>query len=272
MAVYEIDAGNKLYYEHTEPTADNKVTFVFFNPLTGDTGLWKNSVAKSLADAGHGLLVYNMRGQPDSPFSDGTALDQALIVDDAKSLLEFVAPPKPVFVGLSIGGIYAAWAAVEGAECAGLVFLNTLRRDGPRLKWINDTVVRLAQTGGGELLRDVMSPLIMNEDWQAANRGNCLTDDPYTPMPRDSGAFNLLSNARDTNWDFPYERLTVPTLVVTGIQDRVFRDPVDIDTIYARLPNARRVELQNAGHMIPVEQPQVLTDTLLDMAGWVTGS
>jgi len=56
---------------------------------------------------------------------------------------------------------------------------------------------------------------------------------------------------------------------ITGVQDRVFRDPLDIDSIYARLPNARRVDIQNAGHMIPVERPQALLDALLDMANWI---
>lgn len=267
MAICEIDTGNSLYYEYTAATAADKVTFVFFNPLTGDTGIWQNTVTAALIEGGHGVLVYNMRGQPDSPFSPGTVLDQTLIVNDARRLLEDVAPPNPVFVGLSIGGIFAAWAAIEGAHCVGLVLINTLRRDGPRLQWINDAVVRLAEVGGGELLRDIMSPLIMNEDWQAANRQNCLTDQDYTPLDRDSGTYNLLSSARSTNWDFPYEQLTMSTLVITGSHDRVFRDPADVDAMFARLPNARRIDMQNAGHMIPVEQPQALTEALLEMAG-----
>jgi len=269
MATYEIDAENTLYYEYTEAKATNRSTFVFFNPLTGDTGIWQNSVAEPLIEAGHGVLAYNMRGQLDSPFTDEVKLDQALIVEDAIQLLKFIGPPKPVFVGLSIGGIFAAWAAMQGAECAGLVFINTLRRNGPRLKWINDAVLRLTEVGGGDLLRDVMSPLIMNEKWQTDNRQNCLGDDGYSPIDQSSGTYNLLSNARNTDWNFPYEQLKMPVLVITGVQDRVFRDPADIDAIYSRLPNARRIDMQNAGHMIPIEQPQSLLDALIDMDKWL---
>ncbi len=269
MAIFDIDSDNALYYDYTEATEPNGVTFVFFNPLTGDTGIWKNSVATPLIEAGHGVLMYNMRGQLDSPFTPGIKLDQALIINDAKQLLEFLAPPKPAFVGLSIGGIFAAWAANQGVECAGMVFINTLRRDGPRLQWVNDAVVRLVETGGGDLLRDVLSPLIMNEQWQEANRQHCLGDEGYTAIDQSSGTYNLLSNARNTDWDFPYEQLSIPVMNITGVQDRVFRDPLDIDSIYARLPNARRVDIQNAGHMIPVERPQALLDALLDMANWI---
>jgi len=272
MSNLEISNGNSLYYEHTKPATSGHCTFVFFNALTGDTSMWNNTVVPGLTAAGHGVLVYNMRGQANSPFSSGLALDQQLIVDDAKKLLNHIKPSNPVFAGLSIGGIFAAWTAQQGADCSGLVLINTLRRDGPRLRWINDAVVRLVEVGGPELIRDIMSPLIMNEDWQSENRQNVLTDDDYTPIDQQSGTYNLLASARSTDWDFPYEQLTVPTLVLTGMHDRVFRDPADVDTLYARLPNARRMDIADAGHMIPVEQPDTLQSALLDVAEWVSSS
>ena len=191
MATYEIEPGNSLFYDYTEPTADNRITFVFFNPLTGDSSIWQNSVATQLIEAGHGVLVYNMRGQLDSSFSSGISLDQGLIVNDAKQLLLHIAPPNPIFVGLSIGGLYAAWAVAQGVECAGLVFLNTLRRDGPRLQWISDVLVRLVETGGAELLRDTLSPLIMNEEWQSENRQNFLADDAYSPIDQNLSLIHI---------------------------------------------------------------------------------
>lgn len=275
MSVFKISNDESLFYEFIEPGSDQggssaeNNTFVFFNALTGDTEMWKNTVVAPLTAAGHGVLLYNMRGQANSPFKPETSLDQELIVDDAKKLLAAVNPPNPIFVGLSIGGIFAAWAALQGANCSGMVFINTLRRDGPRLQWINDAVVRLVEVGGPELIRDIMSPLIMNEDWQSDNRKNVLTDDGYSPIDKQSGTYNLLSSARGTNWDFPYEQLTVPTLVMTGTHDRVFRDPADVETLYARLPNARRIDVADAGHMIPVERPDALAAALLDMAKWV---
>ena len=270
MAIFELSSNEGLYYEYTEPGSADKLTFVFFNALTGDTGMWANTVATPLTDAGHGVLLYNMRGQANSAFKPDTVLDQTLIVDDAKKLLASINPPNPVFVGLSIGGIFAAWTALEGATCAGMVFINTLRRDGARLQWINDAVVRMVEVGGPEMIRDIMSPLIMNEAWLAENRSGVLTDNAYTPIDKKSGTYNLLSSARSTNWDFPYEQLTVPTLVMTGAHDRVFRDPADVDAMFARLPNAHRIYVANAGHMIPVEQPDTLTKALLDMANRVT--
>lgn len=272
MPNFEINKDESLYYEYSKPAAPNKLTYVFFNALTGDTSMWENTVATPLTAAGHGILVYNMRGQANSPFNPQKKLDQKLIVDDATALLASLNPPNPIFVGLSIGGIYAAWAALQGAKCAGIVFINTLRSDGARLQWINDAVVRLAEVGGPDLIRDILSPLIMNESWQAANRDNSFTSDSYAPIDQQSGTYNLLSSARSTNWDFPYEELTIPTLVMTGLQDRVFRDPANVDALYERLPNARRIDLADAGHMVPVEAPETLTNALLDMNDWVSAA
>ena len=49
-----------------------------------------------------------MRGQADSPFSPELTLDMNLIVDDATSLLDNIKPLRPILVGLSIGGLFAA--------------------------------------------------------------------------------------------------------------------------------------------------------------------
>ena len=62
-----------------------------------------------------------MRGQVKSAFSEDIDLDAALVVDDACRLLQHVGPPRPVLVGLSIGGLFAAQAWLQGAEGLALV-------------------------------------------------------------------------------------------------------------------------------------------------------
>ena len=66
----------------------------------------------------------------------------------------------------------------------------------------------------------------------------------YEPLALDSGHYKLLAEAgRSGNWEIPYESLNLPVLVVTGLQDRVFLDLNDVDELFARLPNARRVDM-----------------------------
>lgn len=268
MPSLEISPNDALFYEHHPPTAENGITFVFFNALTGDTGMWETSICPKLRAAGHGSLVYNMRGQASSPFSPDTKLGMQLIVQDALTLLNTCSPVRPVFVGLSIGGLFAARAYLEGADCKGLVLINTLRKDGPRLRWIGDALVRAAEVGGLELFRDLFLPLLMNQNWLADQRPNFLKPGAsYSPLAASSGHFKLLAEAgRDADWDLAYEKLAMPVLVITGLQDHVFLEPDVVDELFNRLPNAKRLDLADAGHLIPAEQPDPFADWLLSFA------
>ena len=257
---------DSLYYEYHQPASEKGFTFVFFNALTGDTSAWEKAIAPPLRAAGHGSLAFNMRGQPQSRFSQGTLLDAQLIVDDAKHLLKEAAPPKQILVGLSIGGLFAARAWLEGAHALGLVFINTLRQDGPRLKWIGDALVRAVEVGGLELFRDLFLPLLMNDKWQIDNRPAFLKPDTaYQPLAPDSGFYKLLAEAgRTADWDIPYESLDLPVLVITGLQDHVFLELPVVDHLTNRMPDTRRVDMADAGHLIPGERPQALVDALLN--------
>ena len=142
-----MDREEALYYEHEPPLRDGR-TFVFVNALTGSTEMWSGEVCTRLRQAGHGTLCYNFRGQAATVFADDTVLSPAVIVDDLCRLLAEVAPSRPILVGLSIGGLFAARGYLRGAAAEGLVLINTLRKPGRRLDWINRAMVRLAGVGG----------------------------------------------------------------------------------------------------------------------------
>ncbi len=269
MPMLEISERDRLLYTYTAPTAAEGVTFVFYNALTGDLNSWEAAVAPALREAGHGTLLWNYRGQTQSDFAPGTTLNAELIVADGARVLEYVQPSRPVTVGLSIGGLFAARTWLTGTQARGLVLINTLRRAGPRLAWVNDALLRAAEVGGLELLRDLYAPLLFNEDWLRDNRSQFLKDQGYTPLPTGHGHYRLLADCRDADWELPYESLDLPVLVITGLQDRLFLDRDDVDTLYRRLPRAQRLDLADAAHMLPAERPKALTRALLD---FVAGS
>jgi len=268
MPLHEITETDSIFYLHHPAEGSDRPTFVFFNPLTGDTGNWEAVIAPGLRQKGFGTLSFDYRGQTQSPFGPDVRLTSQGIVDDAVSLLQKVSPANPILVGLSIGGLYAAQAWLAGAEAQKLVLINTLRKDGPRLKWIGDALVRAVGIGGLPLFRDMFLPLLMNEEWLQANRPNFLaTPASYEPLAQNSGTYKLLAEGGPSaDWELPYERLTLPTLVVTGLQDHVFLEPAIVDELYARIPKGKRVDLPVAGHLIPGEQPDLLTDVLADYA------
>jgi len=268
MALLQIDADNALYYEHHTPTGAGAPTFVFVNALTGNTEAWEAAVAPRLREQGFGTLSYDFRGQGRSRHHPAIELTPTLIVDDLRRILSQLAPQRPVLVGLSIGGIFAAHAVLRGADACGLVLLNTLRTIGPRIAWINDAMPRLVAAGGIALLMDAMLPLLVNEDFTAKARPNALATD-YQPLDAAHPHLNLMRNATATEWDIPYEQLALPALVISGLQDRVFLDREVVDRLYARLPDARREDWPDAGHLLPQECPERLAASLAAFAGGI---
>lgn len=269
MPLFPIDDANSLYYEHTPPTRQGAPTLIFVNALTGSTQAWEAVVGPRLRDAGFGTLSYNFRGQEGSPFDPARALTPDLIVADLVSMLRGLDPAHPILVGLSIGGLFAAQAVLAGATAKGLVLLNTLRRIGPRIAWVNEAMPKLVAAGGIRLFLDALFPLLVNQEFAAAARPGFLQDQPYEPLDPDHGHFNLMRHASEADWALDYARLTLPTLVITGLQDRVFLEPEVVDELYAALPDARREDWSDAGHLLPQERPERLATALARFAAEV---
>jgi pimeloyl-ACP methyl ester carboxylesterase len=262
--------GGALAYIHHRPAREGAPSFVFVNALTGSTDAWEAAVAPALRAQGFGTLSWNFRGQTDSPFAPGTELTAELIVADLRRLLDALAPERAVLVGLSIGGLYAARAVLARARAEGLVLLNTLREIGPRIAWVNDALPALVAHGGVQLFLDALFPLLVNQDFAAKARPNFLKGG-YAPLDAEHGHMNLMRNSVATDWDLPYERLALPTLVVTGLQDRVFLDREVVDRLYGRLPDARREEWEDAGHLLPQERPETLAESLARFGAEIEG-
>lgn len=261
MSDLHIDSRNSIFYLHTRPRRAGAPTFVFVNALTGSTDHWETSVAPDLRKRGFGTLSYNLRGQDKSPFEPGTELTNSLIVDDLVCVLREISPHAPILTGLSIGGLYASQAYAKGARPSGIVLLNTLREINPRIAWINDALPHYVATGGAGLFMGLMMPLLTNPDFASEVRSNYLNG-PYAPLDPDHGHANLMRNSVDTRWDFDWSSLKLPVLVITGLHDRVFRDPEVIDRLFSLLPDARREDWDNAGHLLPLERPEKLAESL----------
>ena len=261
MPHFTIDAENALFYLHTEPSRSGAPTFVFVNALTGSTTHWEAHVAPALRDQGFGTLSYNFRGQDDSPFSEGTELTNTLIVDDLSALLAAINPARPILVGLSIGGLYAAQTRHRGAPAEALVLLNTLREINPRIAWINDALPHYVATGGTGLFLGALMPLLVNPEFAQTQRPNFLNG-PYAPLDPSHGHANLMRHSVDTDWAFDWSSLNLPVLSITGLHDRVFRDPDVIDRLFATLPTAEREDWDDAGHLLPIERPEKLAASL----------
>lgn len=266
MQLLEIAPSEALAHVHHPPERADGLTFVFVNALTGHLQGWEAVIAPALRAEGHGTLSYNFRGQEGSPFAPERALTPGLIVEDLRLLVDRLAPANPVFVGLSIGGLFAAQAVLAGTPARGLVLLNTLRRIGPRIAWVNDAMPKLAAAGGVGLFLDALFPLLVGPETAEKARPDFVTEAPYEPLAEGHGHLNLMRHAGAADWAVDYAALALPVLVITGHQDRVFLDAEVVDELFALLPDAGREDWPHIGHLIPTEAPERLTASLLGFA------
>lgn len=266
MPHLEIADGESLYYEHRAPSDPAGRTFVFVNALTGSYTMWEAEIAPALRSAGHGTLVYNFRGQAESRTAPTTKPTPTQIVDDLHRLCAEVGPVRPVLVGLSIGGLFAAQAYAKGTAADGIVLINTLRKPTERLNWINTAMAHGVAAGGFRLIMELSLPMLVNPDQLARMRADVQTGAPYAPIDPADGGYRLMVESVATDWDFPWETLKVPAQIMVGLHDRVFYVAGDVDELSARIPTTTRVDFPDAGHLIPIERPAAFTEALLDFA------
>jgi 3-oxoadipate enol-lactonase len=278
MDPLDLGDGAKLHFEYDAP-AEGRATFVFINAITGSTVQWQGVIGPALRAEGFGTLAYNMRGQEKSPNMRGQEkspawpaddLTEALHVADLKALLTHVGSPRVILAGLSIGGLFATKAYLEGVPAIGLVYLNTLRAPGLPLDWVNEAIFRAAALGGPPLILDLFLPMLVGPAHLARMRESCLGDQGYQPLSAENGILRLLGGGRHADWTVDWGRIDVPVLNVTGLRDRVFYNPADVERISAQIPDIQRVVLPDVGHLIPAEAPEELARLLIGFGARLT--
>ena len=259
----DIDKKNSLYFEYEEGK-QNTYTYVFVNALTGNTSAWNGIIGKRVRDAGHGYLTYNFRGQINSSFDESINLTSEIIISDLLKLINHLNLKNIILCGLSIGGLYAAIASLEKIDVKGLILINTLRKPSSRLDWINRAMVNAAKIGGSSLIMDMGMPVIASPKFLDKVKSNALNFENYKPLKKNDGILKLMEGSLSANWSFDWSKINIPTLVMTGHLDKMFRIPEDIEELVNKIKNSKRIELPNCGHLIPLEEPEQFSDHIIN--------
>ncbi|MFJ5706200.1 alpha/beta fold hydrolase [Streptomyces sp. NPDC093105] len=238
-------------------------TVVLLHSGVCDRRMWEGQF-HALAAAGHHVVRCDLRGFGETP------LDAPHVhADDVRDLLDHLGVERSVLVGSSFGGEVALEVAVRHPErVAALALLCAaapVEHDaGPELRAFFGQEDALLEAG------DVDAATALNVDlWCGPDAGPEARALVHAMQRR---AFELQLAAPDEHGAQPsgvtqgdLEGITVPALVVTGAHDVPdFR--VIAEKTAALLPDARRVELDWAGHLPSLERPEetlaLLTDFL----------
>jgi 3-oxoadipate enol-lactonase len=228
--------------------------------LGWDHSLW-NPTVERLAPH-YRVVAVDTRGhgatdKPDGPY------DMAMFSLDCAALADALGLTGICVIGLSQGGMVAQNLALLRPDLvASLVLISTSCKSAPSLRDNMEARIAAMDKMGPEAAAGIAAESIFSPGWRTANPAalarfvswrSAMPSAPLNAATRALYEFNL-SN------DLP--RIAVPTLVVAGQEDVLTR-PEGMQEIAALIPGAEYRLIPKSGHMIPVEQPELL-DALLD--------
>ena len=190
------------------------------------------------------LVTFDMRGhgRTESP-ADQAQYSEAHVVADLAALLRHLGIERAVIGGLSLGGYMSLRFHLAHPEMVrALVLCDTgpgYRNDAAREEWNQRAYTRA-------------------DDLEGKGRAGLARAARGMLAQFDSAAIDVLP------------KIAVPTLVVVGSEDTPFLGATEY--MAKKIPGARRVVIEGAGHVANVDRPEPFNEALLAFLDEVTGA
>ena len=230
---------------------------VLLHSTACDRRMWDPQILV-LADAGFRVIRCDLRGyggtpMPTAPWSNS---------GDVADLADDLGVDDFALIGASGGGAVAQEVAARWpARITALALLCTARAGhspGPELRAFGAREDELLEAG------DVAGATRLNVDTWVGPAADAATRKAVAEMQRHAFEVQLaaVDEPEEEDHDAPPDAITAPALLVSGAHDLPdFRD-IAI-ALAAELPAARHVELDWAGHLPSLEDPELLNPILL---------
>lgn len=240
------------------------VVLVHGFPLDGR--MWSGQI-EALA-ATNRVITPDLQGHGESLLADSDdspVTTMAQLADDLAAMLDALAINEPVCLcGLSMGG-YVAWEfwRRHRPRLGSLVLCDTrAAADTPEVIDVRHaTAARLMVEGPG-FLAEAMLPKLLAPHTLSDNRDLVaeLTAmiSENQPLGLAAALRGMAGRADASSW---LAEIDVPTLVIVGEHDQI-STVAEMRTIAAALPDARLVEVPEAGHLAPLENADVVNNAL----------
>jgi pimeloyl-ACP methyl ester carboxylesterase len=203
----------------------------------------------------------------------GAARDQAveeagmdLLADDVARLLEDRGLDRVVLGGLSLGGYVAlAFLRRHADRVSGLVLFGAkATADGDQARKERLEMVERVLAEGSGFVAEAMLPGLLG---QTSREHRPEVVEKVAALIREQAPQAIVGAqrgmaARPAATDV-LASIAVPTLVVTGEEDTVTGPEIGRD-LAAGIPGARFLLVEEAGHLVNLEQPEIVNEALLD--------
>ena len=223
-----------------------------------------------LVAAGHRVLLWDYRGHGDSDApEDPDAYSFDLVLDDLGRVLDWGAPKTPaVLAGFSFGGALSLHFALRHPErVSALVLIDT----GPGFKNPDAQAGWLAQI---ERIATNLETRGIQSFVDSRAAATAIGRRPELPAaqhaaraiakmsPRGVANFGRRVSGPIPGCIDELAQIAVPALVVVGEEDEAYLRAADV--MAARLPNAKKVVIPRAGHVVSIEEPEALNAAILE--------
>lgn len=261
-SIHHVAVGDTRLAVHT---AGGGLPLLLLHGFPLDHAMW--AAQEPLAEHGR-LVVPDQRGFGASPGPGPTSMEE--LADDAAALLAALHCGPAVICGLSMGGYVAQHLAVRHPErVAALVLADTkLEADTPEARAARvDLAGKVGRLGQG-IVADAMVPRLLatsaesratagRADVEAALRAAIMRQ----PVATIQAALAALGGRPDMT--AAMRRVRVPALLVVGAEDAI-TPPACMEAALDAMPHARLLVIPRAGHMAPLETPDVFNRALLE--------
>jgi len=244
---------------HDEGTG-SPILFVHGFPLSHS--MWQPQIFAFAGD--HRVIAPDLRGFGRSDVTEGTVTMEQH-ADDLADLLDELNVDEPVVLcGLSMGG-YVAWQFQQKyrERLRGLILCDTrATADTPEGVENRKRLARMVVENGSEAVASVMLPNLFSP--KTGDRDPAVIDDLRATIvatsPQGMAAASLgMADRPDVTPLLP--SITTPSLLIVGEDDGI-SPPAEMRGIAAAMPNARFVEITEAGHMSNLENPALVNQVI----------
>lgn len=223
-------------------------------PFPFDSGIWRNQ--HSLQDVAR-LILPDLRGTGKSE-QGSLPVTMELLAEDMLALLDALHIASAVVMGVSMGA-YVAFAmyAKDAYRFRGLVLADTrAEADSPETAERRRRTVEGLRTQGAGILRERVNDLFAAASLrEQPELVESMQQNTARENPEGLAQLTLAMAARlDRVALLP--RITVPTLVLCGEDDKP-SPPDGMRAMAAQIPDAEFHLIPQAGHLSPLEQPEI---------------
>ncbi len=243
--------------------SNDSKAIIFMHGFPFDHTMWQAQADEFGKD--YLCVAYDIRGLGESPVGDGQFTMESF-VDDLEMILDELKLNKPILCGLSMGGYISLRALEKMQERFSAAILCDTRSE--------------ADNNEGKLKRAAGIKRINKEGLAPFAKEfitNCFGDDFKQNKKDDlekiiekSSHFNpvgvkgcllAMLNRSDTTTNLG--KINTPTLLICGEQDAL-TPPSVMKDMFHKINKAEFVEVPNAGHMTPIENPQMVNKAIKD--------